>query len=97
VIKSFFTLPEGIEQEDTIFLDPGKQIKTTDESLIVTGNKVFLGHQILAVDGSLAKTQVATGDTAALFAIVLEVTLDVHICMITDDLDGVLIGTNGTV
>ena len=37
------------------------------------------------------------GDTAGLLRVILEVSLNELIGMVTDDLDGVLVSTNGTV
>ncbi len=56
--------------------------------------KVFTGNQILAVDRGFAKAQMATGDSAALFTVILEITLNVQVCIVTNDLDAVLVCTN---
>ncbi|KAF5039931.1 hypothetical protein DSECCO2_538760 [anaerobic digester metagenome] len=63
----------------------------------MASHKVFLGNQILAVDGLFAKAQVATSDTAALLAVVLEITLHVEVSVVADNLDAVLVCANGTV
>ena len=47
--------------------------------------------------GVLTKTQVGNGNTAGLLGVILEVSLSLHVSMVTDDLDGVLVGADCTV
>ena len=39
----------------------------------------------------------ADGDTAGLFGVILEVSLNIFISMVTDNLGGVLVGADGSV
>ena len=64
---------------------------------IVTGNKVCFVDQVCGFDRFLAETQVRHRNTAGLLGIIVKVSLCIHICIVTDDLDGVLVGTYGTV
>ena len=45
----------------------------------------------------MSETQVGHGNTAGLLGVIIEVSLSVHIGVVADDLDGVLVCTYGTV
>ena len=47
--------------------------------------------------GVFTETQVRHGNTAGLLGVIIKVCLSVHIGVVTDDLDGVLVCTYGTV
>ena len=47
--------------------------------------------------GDLTETQVRHGNTAGLLGVIIEVCLSVHVGIVTDDLNGVLVCTYGTV
>ncbi|GFI56242.1 hypothetical protein IMSAG013_01298 [Clostridiales bacterium] len=64
---------------------------------IVAGNKVCLGDVVRTLNRSVAKTQVGNGNAAGFLGVILEVCLNVFIGVVADDLDGVLVCTNGTV
>ncbi len=63
----------------------------------MAGNKVSLADQIGSLNRALAEAQVGNGQAAGFLGVVLVVTLRVHVRMVTDDLDAVLVGANGTV
>ena len=63
----------------------------------MAGDKVSLAHQICRQNGMLAKAQVRLGDAAGFLGIVFKVSLDIHIRVVADNLDGVLVGANRTV
>ena len=63
----------------------------------MAGNEVRLIDVVRALDGLVTKTQMADGDTAGLLGVVLEVCLNVFVGMVADDLDGILVGADGTV
>lgn len=54
-------------------------------------------YQIGGSDGAVTETQVRAGISAGLLGIVIEVTLAVLGSVVSDDLDGVLVGTYSTV
>ena len=68
-----------------------------DVGLVVAGNEVCMGNQIASTDRIVSESQVGTGNTAGFLGIVLKICLDIHIGVITDDLDGVLIGSDCTI
>ena len=63
----------------------------------MTCNKVSLFDIIGRADRFVAESQVRDRYAAGLLGVILEVCLRLHIGMVTDDLDGVLIRANGTV
>ena len=63
----------------------------------MAGHEVRSVHKVRRVDRLGAETQVRAGISAGLLGVVVEVCLAVKICMGTDDLDGVLVCTYGTV
>ena len=63
----------------------------------MTGNKVGSGDIVAGADGLRAKPQMGDGDAAGLLGVILEVGLCVKVGVVTDDLNGVLVGANGAV
>ena len=64
---------------------------------VMAGNKVSLVYVIGALNRLIAETQVRNGNTAGLLRVILEVSLNVFIGMVTDNLNRVFVSTNGTV
>ena len=60
-------------------------------------NKVRTVDKVGALDGSLAEAQVADGQTAGLLGVVCKVALCEHVGVVADDLDAVLVCTDGTI
>ena len=63
----------------------------------MAGNEVSLTDQVGRLDAAVSETQMRHGNTAGLLGVVIKVCLSVHISVITDDLDGVLVSTYRTV
>ena len=63
----------------------------------MTCNKVCFVDQVGGFDRFLSETQVRHRYTAGLLGVIIEVSLSIHVCVVTDDLDGVLVCTYGTV
>ena len=63
----------------------------------MTGNEVCLTDQVSGFDTAVSETQVRHSNTAGLLGVVIKVCLSVHICVVADDLDGVLVSAYGTV
>ena len=57
----------------------------------MAGNEVSLVDIVGALYRVVAETKVGDGDTARLLRVILEVSLDVLIGVVADDLDGVLV------
>jgi hypothetical protein len=78
-------------------LMPSKMIITGYIRRIVASDKIGLAHQVRCLNWCMSKAKVRNGNAAGLFGVILKVALGVHICFITNDLDAVLVGANGTV
>ena len=89
--------PAGVQQEGAVRLDLGNDIEVLDVRGLVAGHKVSHGDIVGAVDGLMAKAQVGLGNAAGLLGVILEVSVSVLVGVVTDDLDGVLVGAHGTV
>ena len=59
--------------------------------------KSSLMDQVGGFDRFLTETQVRHGNTAGFLGVIIKVCLCVHICIVTNDLDGVLVSTYSTV
>ncbi len=57
----------------------------------------LLMDQVGGFDLLMTETKVRHGNTAGFLGVIIEVSLCVHIGIVTDDLDGVLVSTYGTV
>ena len=60
-------------------------------------NKVCFLDQICGFDRLFTETKVRHCHTAGLLGVIIEVSLCIHICVVTDDLDGVLVCSYCTV
>ena len=66
-------------------------------SLHVACHEVRRGDKVGGTDRSVTETEVRAGETSRLLGVVGEVCLAILVGRLTDDLDGVLVGTYGTV
>ena len=60
----------------------------------MASNKVCLCDVVGRLDGLITESQVRDRDTAGLLRVILEVCLNEFICVVTDDLDRVLVCTD---
>ena len=63
----------------------------------MAGNEVGLIDIVGALYRAVAETKMGDGDTAGLLGVILEVSLNVFVGVVADDLDGVLICADGAV
>ena len=63
----------------------------------MAGHEVCILHQIGGEDGLIAEAQMAAGNAKGLLGVILKISLGIHIGVVANDLDGVLIGANSTV
>ena len=63
----------------------------------MAGHEVRSGNKVRSLDREVAESQVRAGVTAGFFGIVVEISLAILVGVGTDNLDGVLVGTDGTV
>ena len=81
----------------TAGLNVGDHVILLKVSGVVACNEVSLVDVVRALDGAVTETEVRDGDTGGLLGVILEVCLNKLVGVVTDDLDGVLVSTNGTV
>ena len=94
----FLEAPLAVDEEDAAGLHiTGNGEALQDVGRNVAGNKVSLVDIVRALDGLVAKAQMADGDTAGLLGVILEVGLNILVGMVADDLAGVLVGADSTV
>ena len=89
--------PVAVQQEGTVGLNILHDVVAGDVSLVVASHEVSLIDVVRRLDGGVTEAQVGDGDTVGLLGVILEVSLNVLVSMVTDDLDGVLVRTDGTV
>ena len=63
----------------------------------MAGDKIGNVDQVFRLDGRLAEAQVRNCDAAGLLGVIVEVALGIHIGVVADDLDGVLVGADRTI
>ena len=91
------SIPAAVEQEGTALLQILYHIVLVDVGRIVAGHKVSLADEISGLDGLVTKTQVGNGYAAGFLGVISKITLGVHVGVVTDNLNGVLVGAYGTV
>ena len=98
VVCKLLCIPLAVDQEGTARLDVADHLVALDDVCRnVACNKVCLGDIVRRTDLVITEAQVADGDTAGLLGVILEVCLNIFIGVVTNNLNGVLISTNGTV
>ena len=97
VLCQFFAFPDGVEQERTVLAQTAGYIVHVQVSLYVASYEVRCIYQVSGADRCVTETQVRTSETARLLGVVREVCLAVLVGIVTDNLHGVLVGTNCTI
>ena len=97
LLVKLFRRPLAVQQEAAALLQVFDHVIGAEVSRVVTCNKVSLGDVIGGFDRRMTETQVGHCQTAGLLGVVVKVTLCVHIGVVADDLDGVLVCADGTV
>ena len=87
----------GVEKEYTTILKVGEHVISADVSRVVASYEVSVVDEPWHIEVAVTESEVGNCDTARLLGVVSEVSLCVLICVITDDLDGVLVSTNCTI
>ena len=98
VLEHLVVAPLGVEQEGAAFLDALEHVVAADVGRVVAGRRSRpWSIRYGALDRALAEAQVGDGDAARFLRVVGEVALGVHVGVVADDLDGVLVGADGAV
>src|SRR5439155_8658383 len=86
---------KAIEQENPTWPGVFKYIDSFRECELVTGYKIGLAvtYQVRSVDGAWSKAQVRGCYRSRFLRVVNEVALRIILCLLTDDLDRVFVGS----
>ena len=98
--KNFFQvffLPWRVQEENTARFEAAEQVIFINIGRTMAGDIVSLADEVRLTDRIFAETEMGNGDAAGFLGVIGEVALGIHIGMITDDLDGTLVGTYGTI
>ena len=96
-LAQLLNIPCAVEQEGAALFEVLNDLVLVDIGGVVAGDEVSLGDVVGGFDGGLAETQVGYGQAARLLGVIGEVALCVHVGVVADDLDGVLVGADGAV
>ena len=98
LLEKLCLIPLAVDQEDTAGLDViDHLVAFFDVRRVVAGDEVCFVDVVRALDRLVTETKMGNGDTARLLRVILEVSLNVLVGVVADDLDGVLVRTDGTV
>ena len=89
--------PGRIQEERSPLLETLKNVINLDIVGFMAGYEIRPVNQVGGLDGQIAKPQMRNGDTARFLGVVGEISLGILFGVIADDLDGTLVGTNGSV
>ena len=90
-------VPRAVQQEAAALFQILDHVVGLQVSGVGAGHEVRLGDVIGGLDGGVAKAQVGNGQAAGLLGVIVKVALGVHVGVVADDLDGVLVGAHGAV
>ena len=99
LVPDFFRTVNGVEEEGAALLGEAEDIQFFKEGEHVAADEgsVIFTDEIRGMDRIRAEAQVGGGGGAGLLGVVFEVALGPVVGVQTDDLDGVLVGTDGTI
>ena len=86
-----------VQEEHATLAKRSEHVVAADIRRIVTGDEIGVVDQPRHLKRALAEAKVADRDAAALLGVVGEVRLSVQIGVVADDLDGVLVRSDGAV
>ena len=92
-----FGRPGAVEQEGAAVFDAFQNVIADDIAGVMASHEIGNVDQVLGLDGRLAETQVRNCDAAGLLGVIVEVALGIHIGVVADDLDRVLVGADRTI
>ena len=97
VLIQLFRFPHAVQYEGPSGFQPFQNIVFFDVGLVVAGYEVRFVDEVSGLDGVLTESQVRYGQTAGFFGVIGEVALCIQVRIVADDLNGALVGTDGTV
>src|SRR5690554_52029 len=93
----FICVPCAVQKECSIFFKSLGHVIFVHIGWIMTCNKVRILNEVWALDLVLTESQMGYCDTTGFLGVIREVSLSIHVGVVTDDLDGRLVGTYCTV
>ena len=90
-------LPLGVEKEGSALFDACRDIVEGNVLLFVAGDEIGFVDEVRRLDRLLAEAKVRNRHAARLLRVIGEVALGVHVRLVADDLDGVLVCADGAV
>ena len=97
VLIQFFMRPCTVQKEGSSVNQLLHHVVLAYISRIVACNEVCLTDQVCGFNLLMSETQVGHGHTAGLLGIIIKVCLCIHVGIVADDIDGVLVRSNRTV
>jgi hypothetical protein len=97
VLLKLLLVPLAVQKECAAVNQLLHHVELRDVCRVVAGNEVCLVDKVGGLNRLLSEAEVRHGNTAGLLGVIVEVSLCIHIGVITDDLDGVLVRADGTV
>ena len=89
--------PWAVQQEGSAVNQLLDHVVLSHIGRIVAGHKVSLVDEISRFDLLMAETKVGHGNAAGLLGVIIKICLSIHIGVVADDLDGVLVSAYRTV
>ncbi len=95
-LKSFH-IPCTVKKECTSVNQLLNHVVFINIGRIMACYEVCFVDQVCRFDRFLTETQVGHGNTTGFLGVIVKICLSIHVCIITNDLDGVLVSTYSTV
>ena len=89
--------PCAVQQEGSAVHKLLNHVVLANISRVVASHEVCLVNQIGRLNRLVTEAEVGNRDTAGLLRVIVKVCLCIHVGVVTDDLDGVLVSTDRTV
>ena len=89
--------PSAVQQEGSAVHKFLHHVVLANISRVVASHKVCLMNEVGGLNRLVTEAEVRHGDTAGLLRVIIKVCLCIHVGVVTDNLDGVLVCTDGTV
>ena len=89
--------PSAVQQEGSAVHKFLNHVVLANVSRVVASHEVCLMNEVGGLNRLVTEAEVRHGDTAGLLRVIIKVRLRIHVGVVTDNLDGVLVCTDGTV
>ena len=97
MLLQFLCVPRAVQQESTAVNQLLNHVVLTNICRVVASYEVCFVDQVGGFNLLMTVTQVGHGNTTGFLGVIIKICLCIHVGVITDDLDGVLVSTYGTI